>query len=88
MFIFLKFLNLAVTLAVVHWLYHLSLPLDFLGAAQAKVRSETHFSFPESFLFPLGYLFLLAPNQVCSANKKGVGTHPKNSHFKTALNPF
>jgi len=23
-----------------------------------------------------------------SANKKGVGTHPKNSHFKTASNSF
>jgi len=63
--IFLKFLNLAVTLAVVHWLYHLSLPLDFLGVAQAKVRSETHFSFPESFRFPLGNLFLLASNTIC-----------------------
>jgi len=26
--------------------------------------------------------------QGCSANKKGVGTHPKNSHFKTASNSF
>ena len=55
-------MNLAVTLAVIHWLYHLSLSLDFLGAAQAKVRSETHFSFLESFRFPFGNLFLLAPN--------------------------
>jgi len=56
-----------VTLAVVHWLYHLS--LDFLGAAQAKVRSETHFCFPESFRFPLGNLFLLAPNTICKNQK-------------------
>jgi len=54
-----------VTLAVVHWLYHLFLSLDFLGAAQAKVRSETHFCFPESLRFPLGNLFLLAPNNIC-----------------------
>jgi len=40
-------------------------PLDFLGAAQAKVRSEAHFCFPESFRFPLGNLFLLAPNTIC-----------------------
>jgi len=26
--------------------------------------------------------------QGCSANKNGVGTHPKNSHFETALKPF
>ena len=32
----------------------ISLSLDSLGAAQAKVRSETHFCFPESFWFPLG----------------------------------
>jgi len=30
----------------------ISLSLDFLGAVQAKVRSETHFCFPESFRFP------------------------------------
>jgi len=58
-------LNLAVTLAVVHWLYHLSHPLDFLGAAQAKVRSETQSSLPEFFRFRLGNLFLLAPNTIC-----------------------
>jgi len=58
-----------VTLAVVHWLYHLSLSLDLLGAAQAKVRSETYFSFPESFRFPLGNLFLLAPNTICKKYK-------------------
>jgi len=40
-------------------------PLKLLGAAQAKVRSETYFSFPESFRFPLGNLFLLAPNTIC-----------------------
>jgi len=62
-------LNLAVTFAVVHWLYHLSLPVDFLGAAQAKVRSETPFSFQESFRFPLGNLFLLAPNTICKKCK-------------------
>jgi len=39
--------------------------MDFLGAAKAKVRSETYFSFPESFRFPLGNLFLLAPNTIC-----------------------
>jgi len=65
-----KFLNLAVTLAVVYWLCHLPFPLDFLGAAQAKVRSETHFSFPESFRFPLRNLFLLAPNTICKKNYK------------------
>jgi len=26
--------------------------------------------------------------QGCGANKKGVGTHPKNVHFKTALKSF
>jgi len=62
-------LNLAVTLAVVHLLYHLSLSLDFLGAAQAKVRSETHFCYPESFRFPFGNLFLLAPNTICKKYK-------------------
>jgi len=30
--------------------------------------------------------FLIRFNQGCSANKKGVGTHPKNSHFKTDSN--
>jgi len=58
-----------VTLAVVQWLYHLSLPLDFFDAAPAKVRSETHFSFPVSFRFPLGNLFLLAPNAICKKYK-------------------
>jgi len=24
----------------------------------------------------------------CSANKKGVGTHPNNRHFETASNSF
>jgi len=43
----------------------ISLSLDFLGAAQVKMRSETHFCFPESFQFPLGNLFLLAPNTIC-----------------------
>jgi len=43
--------------------------MDSLGAAQAKVRSETHFSFPESFRFPLGNLFLLAPNTICKKYK-------------------
>jgi len=56
-----------VALAVVHWLYHLS--LDFLGAVQAKVRSETHFCFPEYFRFPLGNLFLLARNTICKKYK-------------------
>ena len=56
------------TLAVVHCLYHLSLP-DFLGAAQAKVRSETHFCFLESFRFALGNLFLLPPNTICKKYK-------------------
>ena len=54
------------TLAVVHWLYHLS--LDFLGAAKA-VRSETHFCFLETFRFPLGNLVLLAPNTICEKYK-------------------
>jgi len=27
-------------------------------------------------------------NQGCSANKKGVETHTKNSHFETASNSF
>ena len=67
--IFKNFLNLAVTLAVVHWLYNLSLSLDVLGAAQVKVRSETHFCFPESFRFLLGNLFLLAPNTICNKYK-------------------
>jgi len=40
-------------------------PKDFIGAAQAKVRSEAHFSFAESFRFPLGNSFLLAPNTIC-----------------------
>ena len=62
-------MNLAVALAVVRWLYHLSLPLDFLGAAQAKVRSETLFCFLESFRFRLGNLFLLAPNTICKKYK-------------------
>jgi len=43
----------------------ISVSLDFLGAAQAKVRSETHFGFQEDFRFPLGDLFLLAPNTIC-----------------------
>jgi len=43
----------------------ISLSLDFLGTAQAKVRSETHVCFPESFRFPLSNLFLLAPNTIC-----------------------
>jgi len=30
--------------------------------------------------------FLIRFNQGCSANKTGVGTHPKNSHFKTDSN--
>jgi len=46
-----------------------SLSLDFLGAAQAKVRSETHFCVPESFRFPLGNLLLLAPNTICKTYK-------------------
>jgi len=57
------------TRAVIHWLCHLSLSLDFLGAAQDKVRSETHFCFPESFWFPLANLFLLAPNTICKTWK-------------------
>jgi len=43
----------------------ISLSLDFLGAAQAKVRFETHFCFPESFRFSLDDLFLLTPNTLC-----------------------
>jgi len=46
-------LNLAVTLAVVHWLCHLSLPLDFLGAAQAKLRSETQIELVQCYYFEL-----------------------------------
>jgi len=56
-----------VTLAVVHWLYHLS--HYFLGAAQAKVCSETRFRFLEFYRFPLGNLFLLAPNTICKRYK-------------------
>jgi len=48
----LKVFELNMTLAVIHWLY-ISFSLDFLGAAQAKVHSETHFCFPESFAFLL-----------------------------------
>jgi len=33
------------------------------------MRSETHFCFPESFRFPLGNLFLLAPNIICKKYK-------------------
>ena len=33
------------------------------------MRSETHFCFPESFRFPLGNLFLLAPNTICKTYK-------------------
>jgi len=55
--------------AVVHWLYHLSLLLDCLGTVQAEVRSETHFCFPESFRFPLGNLFLLAPTTIYKTYK-------------------
>jgi len=33
------------------------------------VRSETHFCFPEYFRFPLGNLFLLAPNTICKNDK-------------------
>jgi len=40
------------TCIVIRWLYHLSLSLDFLGAAQAKVRSETHFLFSRIFSIP------------------------------------
>jgi len=47
----------------------MSLSLDFLGATQAKVCSEIHFCFPESFRFPLGNLFLLAPNTICKKYK-------------------
>ena len=68
------------TLAVVRWLYHLSLPLYFLGAAQAKVRYETHFSLPESFRFPLGNLFLLAPNTICKKNINCLSTFELNSY--------
>jgi len=32
---------------------------------------------------PKSYLYL----QGCSANRKGVGTHQKNSHFKTDSKP-
>jgi len=39
--------------------------VDFLRVAQAKVRSETHFCFPESFRFRLGNLFLLTANTIC-----------------------
>ena len=33
------------------------------------MRSETHFCFPESFRFPFGNLFLLAPNTICKKYK-------------------
>ena len=33
------------------------------------MRSETHFCFPEYFRFPLGNLFLLAPNTICKNDK-------------------
>jgi len=34
------------------------------------------------------YIFSLLYRQGCSANNKGVGTHPKNSQLKTASNSF
>jgi len=34
------------------------------------------------------FKFYIIITQGCSANKKSVRTHPKNSHFKTASNSF
>ena len=58
----------------------ISLSLNFLDAAQAKVRSETHFCFPESFRFPLGNLFLLAPYTICKININCLSTFGLNSY--------
>ena len=43
------------------------------------MRSETHFCFPESFRFPLGNLFLLAPNTICK-NINCLSTFELNSY--------
>jgi len=55
-------------------------PLDFHDATQAKVRSETQFSFPETFRFPLGNLFLLAPNTIFKKNINYLSTFELNSY--------
>jgi len=59
----------------------LSPSLDFLGAAQAKVRSEAHFCFPESFRFHLGNLFLLVSNTTCIKNINCLSTFELNSYM-------
>jgi len=42
----------------------------------------------EPFLDGWKSLSYLHNMQGCNANKKGVGKHPKNFHFKTASNSF
>jgi len=73
-------LNLAVTLAQSSTGSTISLSLDFLGAAQAKVRSETQVFFPKSLRFPLGNLFLLAPNTICKKNINCLSTFELNTY--------